>query len=67
MEVTETEETATETCPVWVNPNFSKRIMGRESEVIFRVLISARERGRRRRKRKRKKRRERVGGDIFES
>lgn len=63
MEVTETEETATETCPVWVNPNFSKRIMGRESEVIFRVLISARERGRRRMK----KRRERVGGDIFES
>jgi len=26
---------------VWVNPNFSKRIMGRVSEVIVRDLISA--------------------------
>ena len=26
---------------MWVNPNFSKRIMGRVSEVIVRDLISA--------------------------
>ena len=40
-EETETEETEMATWPVWVKPNFSKRIMGRESEVMVRVLISA--------------------------
>lgn len=42
-EVTETAETVILTVPVWVKPNFSKRIMGRASLVIFRVLTSARE------------------------
>lgn len=41
--MTETAETVIETVPVWVNPNFSKRIMGRASLVIFRVLTSARD------------------------
>jgi hypothetical protein len=50
---TETEETEIATWPVWVNPNFSKRIMGRVSEVMDRVLISA-ELGERRRRRNRK-------------
>lgn len=40
-EMTETDETAIAACPVWVNPKRSKWIMDRESEVIFRVLISA--------------------------
>lgn len=40
-EVTETEETEMVTRPVCVKPNFSKRIMGRASLVIFKVLISA--------------------------
>lgn len=52
VEVTETPETAMVTWPVCVNPNFSKRIMGRESEVIFKVLISAVVRWRRVRKRR---------------
>jgi len=50
-EDTETEETEIVTWPVWVNPNFSKRIMGRVSEVMARVLISV-ELWERRRKRK---------------
>jgi hypothetical protein len=52
---TETEETEIATWPVWVNPNFSKRIMGRVSEVMDRVLISA-ELGERRRRRRRRNR-----------
>jgi len=50
-EDTETEDTEIVTWPVWVNPNFSKRIMGRVSEVMARVLISV-ELWERRRKRK---------------
>lgn len=38
---TETSDTETVTLPVWVNPNFSKRIMGRSSLAMVRVLISA--------------------------
>lgn len=49
MEATETPLTLTETWPVCVNPNFSKRIMGRESAMIVRDLISAVIDGRRRR------------------
>jgi hypothetical protein len=51
-EDTETEDTEIVTWPVWVNPNFSKRIMGRVSEVMARVLISVELWERRRRKRK---------------
>ena len=40
-EVTETEEMATEANPLCVNPNFSKRIMGRLSDSTFKDLISA--------------------------
>lgn len=40
---TDTPETAMETWPVWVKPNFSNRIMWRASDVIFRFLISATE------------------------
>ena len=40
MDVTETPATEIETKPEWVNPNFSKRIMGRASLLIFRVLTS---------------------------
>lgn len=39
------------TWPLRVNPNFSKRIIGRESAVIVRDLISAVERERRERRR----------------
>jgi hypothetical protein len=45
-------ETEIVTWPVWVNSNFSKRIMGRVSEEMARVLISAELWERRRRKRK---------------
>ena len=34
------EETEIDMLPVWVKLNFSKRIMGRVSEVMVRVLIS---------------------------
>lgn len=39
--MTETDETDTDTKPVCVNPNFSNRIMGRASDMIFSFLISA--------------------------
>ena len=48
VEATETPVTLTKTWPVCVNPNFSKRIMGRESAIMVRVLISAAINGRRR-------------------
>lgn len=54
-EENDTEETETATWPVWVKPNFSKRIMGRESEEMVTDLISPRtrvEKGRRRRRRR---------------
>lgn len=60
-EVTETAEMAMETWPVWVKPNFSKRIMERVSEVIVRVLISAVAKPKRRRK---KTARTTVGGIL---
>lgn len=41
VETTETEETVMVAWPVWVKPKRSKRIIGRESEVMVRVLISA--------------------------
>lgn len=41
LEVTETEEISTEATPWRVNPNFSKRIIGRSSDRIFNDLISA--------------------------
>lgn len=55
VEATETPETLTVTWPVCVNPNFSKRIMGRESAVMVRVLISAVTKGRRRRRTEKEK------------
>lgn len=45
METTETEEIETVTWPVCVNPNFSKRIIGRASSEMTRDLISAIEGG----------------------
>lgn len=42
------------TWPLRVNPNFSKRIIGRESAVIVRDLISAVERERRERRERRR-------------
>lgn len=53
--MTETAETATVTWPLLVKPNFSKRIMGRESAEIWRVLISAVEMGRRERRTRRER------------
>lgn len=49
-EMTETDETEMATWPVWVKPNFSKRIMERASLVIVRDLISAEVGWRRRRR-----------------
>lgn len=40
-EIKETEEREIDTDPCGVNPNFSKRIIGRLSEEMVRVLISA--------------------------
>lgn len=57
MEITDTEETVMVAWPVCVNPNRSKRIMGRESEDIFRFLISAEVSGRRTRMRKGRRKR----------
>lgn len=58
---TKTEETEIDTWPVWVKPNFSKRIMGRVSEVMVRVLISAAE------GEMKKKRRRRVATALVEA
>lgn len=44
-----------DTWPLWVNPNFSNRIMGRVSEFIFRDFISAAEGERRKRRRRRRR------------
>lgn len=41
MDTTETEEIETVTWPVCVNPNFSKRIIGRASSEMTSDLISA--------------------------
>lgn len=50
---TDTDDTAMDTWPLCVNPNFSKRIMGLVSEFMVRDLISAVE-GERRDQRKRR-------------
>lgn len=57
--MTDTEEIATKTKPVCVNPNFSKRIIGRLSDRIFRDLISPMDGTVKRKKRRR------TAGRIF--
>lgn len=57
--MTDTEEIATKTKPVCVNPNFSKIIIGRLSDRIFRDLISPMDGTVKRKKRRR------TAGRIF--